>query len=91
MDLAKHLHRVTDLKVVADHKLLLSFDDGLTGVLDAASWDWRGVFAPLQEPSYFARASLDEELGAITWPNGADVAPETLHLWLTEQRDRQPA
>jgi hypothetical protein len=38
------------------------------------------VFEPLRDPVYFARVELDAELGTISWPNGADVAPETLHL-----------
>jgi hypothetical protein len=36
---------------------------------------WDGVFAPLSDPTYFARVELDEGLGTIVWPNGADVAP----------------
>ena len=35
---------------------------------------------------YFARVQLDPELGTISWPNGADVDPETLHLWLARGR-----
>lgn len=55
-----------------------------------ASWtfaaeSWRGVFAPLVDPAYFARVELDEKLGTIVWPNGADIAPETLHRWITER------
>jgi hypothetical protein len=38
-----------------------------------------GVFAPLADPQYFAKVRLDEELGTIVWPNGADIAPDTLH------------
>jgi len=30
----------------------------------------------LSDPAYFARVELDRELGTISWPNGADVAPE---------------
>jgi len=35
------------------------------------------VFEPLRDPAYFARFFL--EGGTIAWPNGADIAPESLH------------
>jgi hypothetical protein len=49
--------------------------------LDFKRWDWRGVFAPLENPDYFAQVRLDPEIHTIAWPNGADIAPETLHQW----------
>jgi uncharacterized protein DUF2442 len=91
MDFAEHLHKVASVEVVGDHRLRLTFDDGMDGVVDASGWDWAGVFAELRDPEYFARVTLDEKLGTITWPNGADVAPETLHLWVSEARTRQTA
>jgi hypothetical protein len=42
-------------------------------------WRQDGIFAPLNDPAYFRKVELDEELGTIVWPNGADFAPETLH------------
>ena len=87
MDLAAHLHRIVDVEVVGEHRLRLAFDDGMRGELDASNWDWRGVFEPLSDPAYFARVELDDELGSIRWPSGADIAPETLHLWLARERD----
>jgi Protein of unknown function (DUF2442) len=87
MDLAAHLHRIVDVEVVGEHRLRLEFDDGVSGELDASNWDWDGVFEQLSDPAYFARVQLDDELGSIRWPNGADVAPETLHLWLAQGRD----
>lgn len=87
MDLAAHLHRIVDLDVVGEHRLHLTFDDGVSGELDASGWDFSGVFEPLADPAYFSRVALDEELGSIHWPNGADVAPETLHLWISRGRD----
>jgi len=37
----------------------------------------------LADPDYFGTVELDEELGTIVWPNGADIAPETLHRLVT--------
>jgi hypothetical protein len=91
MDLAAHLHRIVEVEVVGDHRLRLAFDDGVAGELDASNWDWSGVFEPLRDPAYFARVALDPELGSISWPNGADIAPETLHLWLVRGHDNVSA
>lgn len=88
MDFAAHLHNVVEVEVVGEHRLRVVFDDGLSGEIDASNWTWRGVFEPLRDPAYFARVRLDRQLGTIGWPNGADVAPETLHLWVAEGRDR---
>ena len=75
---------MTRVEVVGDHRLRVEFDDGTRGEIDASGWDWRGIFAPLRDPEFFAKVELDSELGTISWPNGADVAPETLHLWASE-------
>lgn len=75
---------VTEVEVVGDHRLRLQFEDGVGGELDFSDETWRGVFAPLADPAYFGGVELDEELGTIVWPNGADFAPETLHLWVKE-------
>lgn len=91
MDVAAHLHRVIELEVTGEHRLRVAFDDGLNGEIDASKWVWRGVFQPLRDPRYFAQVDLDRQLGTFTWPNGADVAPETLHLWVAEERERLTA
>jgi hypothetical protein len=82
---------VTDVESLGGHRLRLCFEDGAEGELDFSTESWRGVFAPLEDPAYFARVELDQELGTIVWPNGADVAPETLHLWVTERVGKVPA
>lgn len=81
---------MTRVEVVGEHRLHLVFEDGSSGEIDASGWSWRGVFEPLRDPAYFAQARLDEQLGTIVWPNGADVAPETLRHWITDP-NWQPA
>jgi len=76
---------VVDARCVGDHRLLLEFEDGTNGELDFSGEEWRGVFGPLRDPGFFGRVELDEELGTIVWPNGADFAPETLHRMVVEQ------
>lgn len=76
---------IVAIEVLGGHRLFLRFDDGVQGELDLSTEPWQGVFAPLREPTYFALVELDRKLGTIVWPNGADIAPETLHRWITER------
>ena len=72
-----------EVKVVAGHRLWLRFEDGAEGEVDLTNHSWEGVFAPLEDAEFFARVRVDPELRTIVWPNGADIAPETLHAWVT--------
>jgi hypothetical protein len=91
MELGAHLHRIVEVDVVGEHRLRLAFDDGVSGEVDASTWEWRGVSEPLSDPTYFAHVELVRELGTIRWPNGADVAPETQHLWVAQGHDNVSA
>ena len=79
----QELVHVTGVEVTGDRRLRLAFEDGVVGEVDFAAWDFQGVFEPLEDPVYFGRVRIDSALGTIVWPNGADVAPETLHAWVT--------
>lgn len=58
-------------------RIRLVFDDGVEGTVDFSDWLHGPVFEPLKDPDYFARFFL--EGGTVAWPNGVDIAPETLH------------
>jgi hypothetical protein len=73
------LFDVTAVEVVAAYRLRLTFDDGTVGDVDFADRAWHGVFEPLQDQRFFAQVRLDRDAGTITWPNGVDMAPETLY------------
>ena len=84
------LVHVAAAEATADYRLRLTFDDGTRGTLDLSDREWRGIFEPLADPAYFSRGRLDEELGTVVWPNGADFAPETLHAWVREAAAAAP-
>ncbi len=74
-----YLPAVVGVAVIGDHRIRLLFDDGTAGDVDFSSMEWKGVFEPLRDPQYFAMVRVDTEAATIVWPNGADLAPETLY------------
>jgi hypothetical protein len=71
--------RVTDVEPLDDHRLRVSFNDGVVRDVDC-TFLFRGALGePLRDPEYFKQVHLDEEGGTVVWPNGLDPAPELLH------------
>lgn len=67
--------QVLEARYQGGHRVWLRFDDGVDGEVDLSAELAGEIFEPLQDPGYFARFTVDETL---TWPNGADFAPEFL-------------
>ena len=69
---------VSKAHYVAGAILELTFSDGLKAEVDFSVWiDKYPFFEPLKDPDYFKNFSLDG--WTVVWPNGADIAPESLH------------
>ena len=71
------LPRVVEAEYRGDFKIHCTFSDGVAAIIDFSDWLYGPVFEPLKDPEYFERFFLDG--GTVSWPNGADIAPETLH------------
>jgi hypothetical protein len=71
--------RVIEAEVCGNHLLRLAFNDGTRKTVNVGVLLTGRVFEPLRDPAYFARVELDRVCGTVTWPNGADFAPEALH------------
>jgi hypothetical protein len=73
-----NLNDVIRIEYKSGYSYLVEFDDGVNAVIDFSDYLQRGpVFAPLRDLQFFRQASI--EGGTIAWPNGADIAPETLY------------
>jgi hypothetical protein len=73
----KVLPVVVDAEYRGEFKIRVVFNDGVESTIDFSDWLTGPVFEPLKDPNYFARFFI--EGGTVSWPNGADIAPETLH------------
>ena len=68
--------RVIQASYVRDYRIRLRFNDGIQKTVDFSRWLRGDVFKPLANKREFKRFFLAG--GTVCWPNGADIAPETL-------------
>ena len=71
--------RLEAARYVGGHTIFVRFEDGVEASIDLESELWGEVFEPLKDPEVFRGFRLDEELNTLTWPSGADLAPEFLY------------
>jgi hypothetical protein len=65
-------------RVVKEYVVEFTFVDGLRREIDLEPFLHGGIFEPLRSPEVFRRFKV--KYGTIVWPNGADIAPETLYF-----------
>ena len=72
------VNEVIDIKYRGKYVYSIKFDDGVEGDIDFSEYLSKGpVFQALKDSRVFSKATV--EGGTISWPNGADIAPETLY------------
>jgi len=69
-------------------RIHLTFNDNLQGTVDFQGWLQGPVFEPLKDRDYFQQFFI--EGGTVAWPNGADIAPETLYEAVKSLQAAQP-
>jgi len=67
-------------------QIRLTFNDNSERTVDFRHWLDGPIFEPLKDLKYFQRFFL--EGGTVAWPNGADIAPETLYEAAVREKQR---
>ena len=76
---------VVKIQYTRGYTFFVEFDDGKKGEIKLDEFLQIGpVFRALRDKRFFRNAKI--EGGTISWPNGADIAPETLY----EKLDKTP-
>jgi Protein of unknown function (DUF2442) len=70
--------RICSVKPLDLYQLEIAFADGTKGTISLKDRLFGPVFEPLRDPSFFAQVAVDE-FGVVSWPNGADLAPDALY------------
>lgn len=83
--------RIVEAQYRKDYRIWVRFADQVEGEVDLEGELWGDVFAPLKSRTEFAKLRLDEELGTVVWPNGADFAPEFLYAKLRPGYSLKPS
>jgi len=71
--------QLIDARHVRNYKVWLKFSDGTEGEIDLGNELWGEVFEPLKDLNQFRQLQIHPELKTLTWPGGADFAPEFLY------------
>ena len=69
--------RVISAEYVKARQIKLRFNDGTQKTVDFSGWLHGEVFRGLAKSREFKRFFVAG--GTVCWPNGADIAPETLY------------
>ncbi len=82
-------------KIISGFTVRLTFADGVEREIDLAPYLDGPIFEPIRnDPQLFAAMQIDEASETICWPNGADIAPETLYYddappWAVKRKPRR--
>lgn len=80
------LKDIVSVQPLENYQLYLKFEDNQEGIIDISQFiDFTGIFAPLQDLTYFAQVKINPEWGTIYWENGADLDPDVLYATITDK------
>lgn len=78
---------IVSVEVLENFVVRLGFADGFERTVDLEPYLCGPVLRKIRsDPTYFRRVRVDPDARTIVWPNGADLAPDTLYLGVPSAR-----
>ena len=75
--------RIRSVEPLSGFRVTLGFTNGTSREIDLEPYLHGPVFDPIRDdPEMFRSVKVDERMGTIVWPNGADMDPDVLYLGL---------
>jgi hypothetical protein len=71
--------RVEEAHYMQAFTIHVRFSDGTEGDVDLGGELYGEVFEPLKDQALFRQFIVHPEFHTLSWPNGADLAPEFLY------------
>lgn len=75
-----YMPRVIAAEYVKDYIIKVGFSNSKTVEIDFFEFIDGTIFEPLKDLNYFKKFIVDG--WTVSWPNGADIAPETLYSFI---------
>jgi hypothetical protein len=75
--------KINKLEYKTDYIYKVQFSDNKEGEINLQPFLWGEAFEELKDKNLFKQASIDDTSGTISWPNGVDIALETLYSKLS--------
>lgn len=76
---------VKNVRPLMGHRIYVELRDGRKGTFDVTPYLDIGILRELQDEDYFNRVGI--VMGAVTWPNGQDIAPDTLEKEMVMEKE----
>lgn len=85
-----HLVNIKKAEYAKDYQIFLSFDDGISGVVDLRHFLFEKktpAFNRLKDVNQFKKFTIESH--TVVWGDDLDLAPEYLHYLLIKQHGRK--
>jgi hypothetical protein len=80
------MKQITSVQVLPGHKLQISFDDAISGIVDLSREAGQGMFAAWGDPSHFASVKIGHGGRSLEWPGDIDLCADALYLEITGKK-----